>query len=136
MAMTLIQLLRATPANRRENAKGVLIKAVKARKNTEGFPMVIANTQSAVTPAGKITRPSKRTNYVTTIEFYAKKFVIVDCSCDDYLYRWEYANNRHGCSRIENSNGQPPVDTNPALTPGLCKHLIALYSHLKSKGLA
>jgi len=136
MAMTLLQLYRSSPANRREHSDDVVIKAVKARKNTEGFPMVIAKVQSALTPKGQIKAPAKRTTYVTAIEFYAKKQVIVDCSCDDFLYTFEYANNMKGCSRIENSNGQPPMSRNPAQIPGMCKHLIGLYRYLKAKGLA
>ncbi len=56
----------------------------------------------------------------------------VSCDCEDFRYRMEVANKRHGASRIIHSNGAQPVKTNPNRNPGLCKHLLACLAYLSS----
>ena len=53
--------------------------------------------------------------------------VRVDCSCERYLFVWNYALNQVDSAIRDRTNGEPPIDTNPAENPGICKHgLIAL----------
>lgn len=47
-------------------------------------------------------------------------------NCENYVYWWEYANARCGAAYLIYSNGEPPVWTNPGMSVGLCKHLVAL----------
>lgn len=62
----------------------------------------------------------------------------VDCSCEDYRYKWAYANSDKDAGEIGNDslsqcNGAYPRVTNPHLRPGLCKHLLSLRGYLKTK---
>lgn len=57
---------------------------------------------------------------------YKHKRVLAQCTCENYVFTWEYANARCGAAYLIYSNGEPPVWTNPGMAVGLCKHLIAL----------
>jgi hypothetical protein len=62
----------------------------------------------------------------------------VDCNCNDFKYKWAYANNDKGSAPMGNNslnkcNGATPRVTNPYLTPGLCKHLLSLKEFLRTK---
>jgi hypothetical protein len=62
----------------------------------------------------------------------------VDCSCEDYRYKWAYANSDKdageiGKQSLSQCNGSYPRVTNPHLRPGLCIHLISLRGYLKTK---
>uniref|UniRef100_A0AB39CDU2 SWIM-type domain-containing protein n=1 Tax=Pseudomonas phage HRDY3 TaxID=3236930 RepID=A0AB39CDU2_9VIRU len=57
---------------------------------------------------------------------YKHKRVLAQCTCENYVYTWEYANARCGAAYLIYSNGEPPVWMNPGMAVGLCKHLIAL----------
>ena len=48
----------------------------------------------------------------------------VTCDCGNNLFQWEVANAYRGASDIIYSNGDYPIDTNPSLRPGCCKHLL------------
>lgn len=135
MALTLAQLLKSTPASRKESAEGVRIKATKVKKTPKGYPMVMAKTESMVDAKGQARYVSKRNTYLSSVEIYPKGYVIVSCGCDDFCFTWEYANNKKGASRIEYCNGEPPGTRNPGNVPGLCKHLVRLARHLKEKGV-
>jgi hypothetical protein len=62
----------------------------------------------------------------------------VDCTCEDYKYKYAYANTDKEASIVGNAslskcNGAFPKVTNPYLRPGLCKHLLSLREYLKTK---
>ena len=48
------------------------------------------------------------------------------CSCEYFLFHCEFALTQHGASSIINSNGEPPVVTNPRMIPKVCKHVAAV----------
>jgi hypothetical protein len=50
--------------------------------------------------------------------------VWVSCSCPDFLYRWEVALAARNNSSVIYSNGAYPKQTNPQMTPGVCKHVL------------
>jgi hypothetical protein len=50
------------------------------------------------------------------------------CDCSYFLFHCEVALTRFESSSIINSNGQPPIHTNPRKIPRICKHIIALIS--------
>lgn len=63
---------------------------------------------------------------------------MVDCTCPDYRFRWAYRNAEAGAGAIgpgawNDNNGQPPKTINTDLGTGMCKHLIALGEHLRTK---
>lgn len=62
----------------------------------------------------------------------------VDCTCEDYRYKYAYANNDKdagtmGPTSLNKCNGKFPNKTNPYLRPGLCKHLLSLREYLRTK---
>jgi len=62
----------------------------------------------------------------------------VDCTCEDYRYKYAYANNdkeagEMGNNSLNKCNGNFPKTTNPYLRPGLCKHLLSLREYLRTK---
>ena len=62
----------------------------------------------------------------------------VDCTCEDYRYKYAYANNDHeagemGTGALNKCNGNFPKQTNPYLRPGMCKHLLSLRNYLRTK---
>lgn len=62
----------------------------------------------------------------------------VDCTCEDYRYKYAYANNDKeagtmGADSLNKCNGNFPKQTNPYLRPGLCKHLLSLREYLRTK---
>lgn len=59
---------------------------------------------------------------------------IVVHNCENYLYYWEYANAHNGAGKLVFGNGERPDFTNPGLSPGLCKHLVALVKKIIEKG--
>ncbi len=48
----------------------------------------------------------------------------IACTCGNYLFEWEVANAYRGASDIIYSNGNFPIETNPSLRPGVCKHVL------------
>lgn len=63
---------------------------------------------------------------------------IVDCTCEDYRYKYAVANNDKDAGKLGNDslnqcNGAMPNQTNPYLRPGLCKHLLSVRNYLKTK---
>lgn len=61
--------------------------------------------------------------------------VVVTCNCPRWMFMWEVACFRHGCADIVYSNGQAPVQTNPTMRLGTCKHLIRVMSTVVSRSL-
>lgn len=131
--LTFKEILTQTPGNRRELAQFVKITYLKYGKSKKlGVPKAICQSYSQDRDkTGKV----KKFKYVTMIEFYKDNKVKVSCSCADHLYRWEYALVRKKASYFTYSNQEKPVETNPRLIPGCCKHVIQLYRVLKAKGL-
>lgn len=52
------------------------------------------------------------------------------CSCEDWMFMWEYAWHAHGSTEIKYGDGSAPLMTNPGMKPGMCKHLIRLAGHV------
>jgi len=61
------------------------------------------------------------------------KSVRYECDCADHKYRKEVADSLHYISDIKYSNGNMPLETNPGMVPGICKHafkaLMYIYQH-------
>lgn len=50
----------------------------------------------------------------------AKPFLLVFCDCGRWLYQWEFSMAKRGATTIKYGNGEPPVETNRSLQPGIC----------------
>ena len=57
---------------------------------------------------------------------------IVSCTCPRWMYMWEYAMAKRGAAQIIYGNGEPPSETNPSLSPGICKHVFKALLYIKS----
>jgi hypothetical protein len=125
-SVTFREVLRSTPENRFSNAEKVKIRKVKI---TRSGSQVVKAVAEAYTPGS-----SAGTLYDVEIEFKPKKKIKLGCSCDDFVYRFEWVLYNKGSADIQYGNGAPPDDTNPARTLGCCKHVIALRDYLIHKG--
>lgn len=57
------------------------------------------------------------------------KIIILD-PCPVYVYRFEFAMAKRGNSLIYYSNGDPPIQTNPRMRPGLSHHGYRVLQYL------
>jgi len=141
--MTLRQLVRGTPRLMVNNSQDVELYEKKITKTRSGLPALkaVAITNDPFRP-NKVRR--KHNTFIIGAELDkennpAKKpinrhrKIICSCSCESYVFTFEYANAAHGASRIVYGNGEPPVVTNPSMAPGLCKHLVAAARELIRK---
>lgn len=61
---------------------------------------------------------------------------VVDCTCQDYRYRWAWTNKQRGAGNVGNNSlnqalNRAPRITNPGNRPGLCKHILALKNYIQ-----
>lgn len=129
--MTLRQLIRATPRLFINNAVDVEAKKIERKFTKTHRPVIMGHM---------VTYDVWRQNRVRRVhETYIigmgdddkmpvnrHNKVLVQCTCENFVYVFEYANASVGASRLIYSNGEPPNFTNPRLAPGCCKHIIAL----------
>lgn len=125
-AVSFRDIFRATPENRFANAEKVKLRKVKITRSGEQVVKAAGEAYSPGSSAGS--------SYETEIEFKPKKKVKLSCSCDDFVYRFEWVLFNRGSADILYGNGAPPDDTNPARMLGCCKHVIALRNYLVDKG--
>lgn len=136
MAMNLYQIIKKTDARRVAGAKYVKLTNVKVGYDEDGKAYIYCKSYSThrLNEDGQLVKNLEKRRYVTYIKFIDNKLnVIVSCSCDDFLFREEVALERKGAAEIYYSNGEMPTTTNPKLKPYCCKHLVALYNHIKPK---
>jgi len=138
--LSLRQLVRNTPRLFINNAVSVEAHRYKKMKTRTGKPAV-----QGIMWTNCPFRPDKTRRYHETFiigldddqtkPVHTHKKVIVQCSCQNFMYYFEYANARYGASYIMYSNGEPPVWTNPRMAFGCCKHIIALAKIAMEKDL-
>lgn len=125
MALTFKEIFRGTPTSRFNSSEFVRISKVKLTRKAGVVSRAVSKSS---TPGGS-------DEYDTEIRFLPRGQVKLSCSCDDFLFRFEYALYRKGSADIRHSNGEPSHSTNPAFTPGCCKHVIALRELLVDREL-
>lgn len=137
--LTFPQIRSKIDRKRKANAKLVKIDDPRIGYQKNGLPFFIARTHSPYilnSKGKKVVNPTANEWYLTTISFLdKKKHIDISCSCPDFLFRHEVALADKDASQVEYSNGDYPKDTNPLLKPTCCKHCLAFYSFLYSKGL-
>lgn len=132
MAMTMRQILKSTPKSRQFSASFVKLREVKVgRAKTTAAPVIRAKSYSTHNHKGerKLYKPN---TYVSLVEIHSQH-VVLSCSCDDFWAVWEVALEKRGAARVEYSNGERPIERNPQMIPGCCKHLYALGTKLIEK---
>lgn len=134
--LTLRQLYSRTDQDRKERARFVRIVKTKIGHNKQGLGYIAAQTYSThkVTEDGRLVKNSDPHRHMTMITFLNNKLqCVVNCSCEDYTYRWETSNSYKEAAKLDYSNGDPPVFTNPSFKNALCKHAISLYLKIRPK---
>jgi len=135
--MKLDKLVRLSERMRRLNSRLVKVVGYKTGTGKDGIPTAVARTYTPLEYSlggRRIMRAKDKNKYTSSIKFLDRGLhVRVSCSCPDYMYRWEYANNLVGASHIIYGNGEAPDETNPQYRPGLCKHLLALRTLVKEQ---
>lgn len=129
--MSLRQLIRATPKLFINNAVDVEAKKVTKLKTKTLRPCIKGAMVTYDLWRKDRVRRVHETYIIGMDEDLSKpvnrhRKVLVQCSCENFVYVFEYANASVGASRLIYSNGEPPNFTNPRLAPGCCKHIIAL----------
>lgn len=132
MPMTMRQVLKATPKSRQFSASFVKLREVKmGRAKATHAPVIRSKSYSTHNHKGE--RKNYTPNeYVSTVEIH-DKYVVLSCSCDDFWAVWEVALAARGAARVEYSNGDRPIERNPMMIPGCCKHLYTLGTKLIEK---
>lgn len=138
--MTLRQLIRATPRLFINNAVDVEAKKVEHKFTKTKRPVIRGLMVTYDVWRQDRVRRVHETYIVGMDEDTEKpvnrhRKVLVQCSCENFVYVFEYANASVGASRLIYSNGEPPNFTNPKLAPGCCKHLIALAKIIIEKNV-
>jgi hypothetical protein len=132
------QILAGSEMGRRSRAHTVRTKPPITTKDEDGNDILIYNFKSSPSTTGLRQRGYAR--FFIPKKPTKKKLgdlpVELSCSCPDFKYRWEVANNKVGSAQIFHSNGKKPNQTNPTMRPGLCKHLIALGNYIRGVELA
>ena len=135
--MDLNKIVKASLPLRKLNAKLVRVVAYKTGRDKAGLATVVAKTY---TPKEynmqlKLVNAKDQNKYVSSIKFLDKKLnVKLACSCPDFVFAgWEFALHQNGAADIIYGNGEPPLEKNPEMRPGCCKHLLALRAIVKQK---
>lgn len=134
--MKLNQLVSKSDRLRKANSRLVRVVGYKTGLDKLKRPTAVARTYTPreYTIGMRLRQAKDQNKYVSSIKFLDKELnVKVSCSCPDYMFRFEWANAQAGASDILYGNGDPPDETNPNHTPGLCKHLLALRNILKER---
>jgi hypothetical protein len=122
--VTVYDMIRYTPVNiRRNRMKGCRVYFYNSeylkRQGKRGLRLFAYKTGCS------------KSTYLTTIGFvdYTKNLqstVWVSCQCDHFKYTYEYAMTQRGASDNIYAWQQPPVEKNPHMLPGCCKHILAI----------
>lgn len=136
--LSLNALIKASPRLMKENAMECYVTSVKRGKTAKALPLISAKVRHK-----DPLRPNKTVRLHETMiiglddpykPITKQKRVMCSCTCENWVFMWEYANAEHGAARIIYGNGEPPGFTNPGHAPGLCKHLLALADKMKING--
>lgn len=126
------QVLQKARAHREFSAAWVKFKEVKlGRTRLNNAPILRSVSYSTHDHKG-LRKKHTPNDYVSTIEVVGK-YVVLSCSCDDFWAVWEVALSAQGAARVEYSNGERPIERNPTMIPGCCKHLYRLGTRLIEK---
>lgn len=137
--LSLKTLVRNTPKLFKANADHVIVSKLVRKKTKSGLPAIEAVAYSSDPYRPNKTRRDHKIYIIgldsQTDPISKQRRVLCSCSCENYVFTWEYANAIHGASKLVYGNGDAPTFTNPELRPGLCKHLIAVAEELTRKGV-
>lgn len=137
--MKMQDILKRTPQSRMQGASYCVVKSSKRGRTSYGTVVYSAKVYSTH-DHNFVEKKYTPVTHVTTVETNIKemnpnkRMVVVSCSCDDFKFVWEFALNKRRAARLDYCNGEPPVDTNPRLIPGCCRHIACFSQKLLRKG--
>jgi hypothetical protein len=132
MPMSMRQILQKAKKHREFSAMYVKFKEVKLGRTKLNNAPIIRSISYSTHDHNGVRKGYTPNDYVSTIEIVGR-YVVLSCSCDDFWAVWEVALAAQGAARVEYSNGERPIDRNPQMIPGCCKHLFRLGSRLIDK---
>ena len=123
-------------AERFDRAVRVRVVNLKQGTTKSGRVRFVARTRSPESHGGRVVAEY----YTTSIDILdAAQHANVSCTCDDFMYTWEWALAQRKAATLVFGNGDAPDSRNPSYTPGCCKHIVALadllvtHRHLNSQ---
>lgn len=121
------ELLKYCWPEDRQASKNVSLKRLAAIKGQASFK------GTTVTHDGR----SAQRQHEQTVKIISEGVnpkIKVSCTCARHKFVFEYALHRQGAADIIHSNGEPPRETNPDLSPGICKHVRRVLENLVKLG--
>ena len=119
---TFMDLYNGSEDKRKSRVPSVKKRSLKRKVNEDGSILYSFAFESV--------NPASTGIHKGFVKIEKDNSVEVSCSCKDFLYVWEVANENIGVSSIVHSNGADPVIKNPDKLPGLCKHLLKMKQFL------
>lgn len=121
--VTAIQLIKKVAKTQLLNSQYVSIKNIYRSKSK---PLIKMQTLTKI--PGERPRVHVQRIYAADINYKGPlsecPAIKIACDCGNNLFQYEVANSYRGCSDIVYSNGDFPIETNPGLRPGCCKHVL------------
>lgn len=133
-SVNLYKLLEMIGDVRMETADNVLLTKVTYNKDYNRYTFYTVTALNRYEHMVTI-EPEVLNSITKTAKLSSLENIKVSCNCADYKYRFEAANHNIGLSDIIYSNGQLPVETNPGLIPGICKHITKCVIFLLQRDL-
>lgn len=120
--VTISKLMRSTPSDTTLRSQSVRVLSTNRLMSKNGFP-----TLSCICKSTEPTTAHRPPKHKVLIRLMNRKDKLwVSCSCESFMYNWEYALMKNGGSSIKYSNGDPATRTNPRNIPGVCPHIYKL----------
>ncbi len=130
-------LVRRSWPSRRKSAKQIAVRSVKVIKLPRNEMFKAQTVAYRVVTYSKLNKHLHRvTVFVDSGWFSSKSRPVVDCSCADFVYTFEYVLAYTGNGMIWRCNGDTPDERNPGHRLGLCKHAIAALTVMHRRSLS
>lgn len=124
-----IQLIKKIAKTQLKNSRYVKIKSVQINKNKPLIKFTTVTYEPGQEPRTHVQR-IYAADQTYKGPLYLCPAIKCACSCGNWLFQWETAGAYRGYSDIIYSNGDYPIETNPNLKPGVCKHLFKCLMYM------
>jgi hypothetical protein len=129
IGLTAREILGYCPPRVKEGAASADIHGIKPSVSKDGRAILkcLVSTTHFLGDGPKRNRETKK--HIVVVESLEPKKslglskVKVSCGCEDFCFTWEVALHKKGAADIRHSNGDKPVEKNPAMRAGCCKHV-------------
>lgn len=132
--ITAIQFVRKVAKTQLANSKYVAVRSAQLHKTK---PLI--KTTTITREPGQKPRIHTQRIYATDPNYVGKlsecPSLRVACNCGNHLFQWEVALSYRNAADIIYSDGSYPIEKNPSLRPGCCKHIFKVLMFLILKNL-